>query len=116
MIDCEQLITPTLINSWTDYGNGYSTVGYWKDSFGYVHLKGAVSNPSQVINNTIFTLPDGYKPLSSIEFVVSGLGGWNGKSAFWTIIKILPDGSVNVGNDMVTSRVCLDEINFRAGV
>ncbi len=51
--------TPTLQNSWVNWGGEYNRAGYFKDSLGIVHLKGLVKNGTA---NTIFTLPAGYRP------------------------------------------------------
>jgi hypothetical protein len=61
-----QLITDTFTevtsfsNSWVNYGSGYDTAGYYKDAYGYVHLKGLLKNGT--ITLTMFTLPAGYRP------------------------------------------------------
>lgn len=51
---------PTLLNSWVYYGSPYNPPGYYKDSFGIVHLRGLVK--SGTMTNAIFTLPAGYRP------------------------------------------------------
>lgn len=51
--------TPNLQNGWEFYGGEYNKLGYFKDSFGIVHLKGLVRKGSGII----FTLPDGYRPV-----------------------------------------------------
>lgn len=56
----EAFITPTLQNSWVPYGGVYNNPGYWKDTFGVVHLRGMVKNGTMV--QAIFTLPAGYRP------------------------------------------------------
>jgi hypothetical protein len=55
-------IAPTLLNSWTNFGGGYQTVGYLKDPMGFVHLKGVLLGGSGASNTTVFTLPTGYRP------------------------------------------------------
>ncbi len=52
---------PTYSNSWVNYGSGYQPGGFMKDSFGFVHLFGAVKNGT--VSTTIFTLPVGYRPV-----------------------------------------------------
>jgi len=51
--------TPTLLNSWANYGGSYNPAGYFKDSMGIVHLRGLVRSGTA---STIFTLPVGYRP------------------------------------------------------
>lgn len=56
----EDWIAPTLLNGWVYYGHVWNTAGYFKDSFGIVHLKGLIKNGST--GQPIFTLPAGYRP------------------------------------------------------
>ncbi|EHI98055.1 hypothetical protein CDLVIII_1356 [Clostridium sp. DL-VIII] len=50
---------PTLINGWINY-SGYGYLYYWKDSLGYVCIRGVVSSGTP--DTPIFTLPAGYRP------------------------------------------------------
>lgn len=59
-ISQETWTTPNLLNGWTNYHNTYNSAGYFKDSFGIVHLKGLVKNGQT--NKAIFTLPNNYRP------------------------------------------------------
>lgn len=53
-------VAPTLAGSWLNFNSGYAPVGYIKDSFGIVHLRGlAVSGAN---GSTIFILPVGFRP------------------------------------------------------
>ena len=58
-------ITPSYSNSWVDFGtdvaNNWDGARYFKDEYGYVHLRGLVKNGSSA-TATIFTLPEGYRP------------------------------------------------------
>ena len=57
----EDWTAPTLINGWTDFGGVYETIGYMKDEFGFVHIRGMVKGGS--VGEILFTLPEGYRPL-----------------------------------------------------
>lgn len=81
---------PTLVNSWTVS----TTVGYLKDSLGFVHLKGVVQAPAAGVNSTVFTLPVGYRPGQAVEFAAKY---WNGA------VNTL--GSVNVSTAGVVTAV-----------
>ena len=59
----EAWTTPTLAGTWSVPAN--FTVGYYKDTLGRVHLKGAVTGGSAT---TIFTLPSGYRPPQTLSF------------------------------------------------
>ncbi|MFZ5852297.1 MAG: hypothetical protein ACOYY2_13015 [Actinomycetota bacterium] len=50
--------TPSLLNGWTNYANGYAAAGYRIDRTGEVWLKGLVRSGTGII----FTLPVGYRP------------------------------------------------------
>ncbi len=51
---------PAFQNSWVAWGAGEGVPGYWKDPFGFVHLKGVIK--SGTINAVAFNLPPGYRP------------------------------------------------------
>ncbi|MEB4593419.1 hypothetical protein VSS37_20750 [Candidatus Thiothrix sp. Deng01] len=56
----ENWVAPTLLNGWVNYGGGFNDAGYFKDSFGIVHLRGLVK--SGQTQKAIFNLPNGYRP------------------------------------------------------
>lgn len=60
-------IAPTLTTGWANYGGGWQSAGYMKDSMGFVHLRGLVVRSSGSAT-TIFTLPSGYRPSAGIMF------------------------------------------------
>lgn len=102
----ESFIAPTLTNSWVNYNNGYSTVGYYKDAFGVVCFRGLIK--SGTINTSAFTLPSGYRPLTTISVPI------NSNNAFG-VLEIRSDGTVVpvMGSN---TWVSFDGISFRAGV
>jgi microcystin-dependent protein len=55
---------PTLLNGWGNYGGGYQTARYTRDSTGTVFIEGLVNAGSGII----FTLPTGYRPATAIIF------------------------------------------------
>ena len=96
--------TPTLQNGWVNFGSGFNTVGYFKDSLGIVHLKGLVRAGS----GTIFTLPAGYRPASRELHAVATHPDEMGR------IDVLTDGQVSMVKGKNTW-ISLDGITFRAG-
>jgi len=98
---------PILGNNWVAYGIDSASPGYYKDSFGRVHLRGSVKAGT---GTQIFQLPSGFRPDATLHFLViansSGAfgGGW---------IAIASDGAVLffAGNNALVS---LDSISFRA--
>ena len=96
---------PNFENSWTNYNTStHQSCAFYKDSFGIVRLKGAVSTGT--ISSSIFTLPVGYRPLKSINQTVLSNGAFG-------IIQINSSGTVicTTGTNTIVS---LDNIAFRA--
>lgn len=80
-------VTPSLSNSWTDFGSGYQGARYCKDALGWVHVEGLVKDGSPD-TATIFTLPAGYRPAGSLIFA-----SWNASGA--ARITVGSDGQVS---------------------
>ncbi|NEP89927.1 MAG: hypothetical protein F6K18_25610 [Okeania sp. SIO2C2] len=97
--------TPTLQNGWVNYGRGYNSAGYFKDSLGIVHLKGLVKNGTA---NTIFTLPVGYRPAAQELHSVATSPNAMAR------VDILSNGTVQRISGSSTW-ISLDGITFRAG-
>ena len=70
----QQVIAPSFLSSWVDYGGNYQTAGYWKDRDNMVHLRGEIKTGS--MNNAAFTLPAGYRPEAIINFASSSNGAF----------------------------------------
>jgi hypothetical protein len=70
-------ITPTLLNSWTNYGSGWNTAGYRKIA-GIVYLKGLVTGGTQ--GTVVYNLPAGFRPIGGMHFanVTSTAGAGSG--------------------------------------
>ncbi|MDT0123868.1 hypothetical protein Q9R46_14500 [Paenibacillus sp. RRE4] len=100
--DAPAWITPTLLNGASQYVD-YQKVGYIKDGFGIVHLRGLIATAPA--NSRIFILPAKYRPAYQLIFRVAGAG-----ESYE--IRITADGSVfttNTGN-----YISLDGITFQA--
>ncbi len=66
---------PAFLNSWVNYGGGYETAGFYKESWLRVFLTGEVKSGGS--GTTIFTLPAGYRPKNREQFAVvtdTGIG------------------------------------------
>ncbi len=59
-VNIGEIGAPSFENAWVNFSTGEASAGYWKDPFGFVHLKGVIK--SGTINTTAFTLPPGYRP------------------------------------------------------
>lgn len=66
-------IAPTFTNAWVNFGGVQAPVGYFKDQFGLVHIRGMMQNG--VANAAAFTLPTGYRPVYEESFGVVGSAG-----------------------------------------
>lgn len=64
-------LVPTLINSWANNGGGFETIGYLKDSLGFVHLKGVIH--AGTTSTVAFILPAGYRP-GATTFSATAIG------------------------------------------
>jgi hypothetical protein len=63
-----EILYPTFQNSWVNYdANTWTPAMYWKDTTGVVHLQGLVRGGA--LDTTIFTLPEGYRPLDGLIFI-----------------------------------------------
>jgi hypothetical protein len=102
----EAWIAPTLLNSWVNHGAGFSNVGYHKDPWGYVHLRGLAASGSSA-TSVIFTLPAGYRPASERVFASVA------NDAFCEI-RVQTDGDVFAQAGGSTANfTSLDGISFR---
>lgn len=99
----EDWIEPTLLNGWENYGSPLATLAFYKDEFSNVHIKGTVK--SGTINQILFTLPEGYRPLNNLGFSCVSSGSIS-------VVSILPTGSARITNGSNTD-VSLDSISFR---
>lgn len=82
--------TPTLLNGWSNYNNGYATVKFTRTSQGVVVLSGLVRGGAG--QTTIFSLPPGYRPADgSLVFnqPVAASSGARGAR-----VDVQPDGTV----------------------
>jgi hypothetical protein len=105
---------PGFQNNYTNYGSGFSTVGFYKDSTGIVHLRGTLKKLSGTFDGSaVFTLPAGYRPpqiLSLPAATDSGSGalqiGTDGSVVVycWTGPCTTGGGGVGIGIDGLTFR------------
>lgn len=96
--------TPTLLNSWLNYGNGYQNAGYYKDAFGIVHLRGLIWNGT--VGAACFVLPVGYRPAARVLFSTQS----NSAPGRVDVESI---GNVLVVSPSVSNWVTLENLSFR---
>lgn len=97
---------PAFQNSWANYGStpGNTPLGFWKDALGVVHLSGDIASGS---GSTVFTLPAGYRPVSSAVFPAVGDGAFG-------LLRVDPTGDVVVQAGAHTTYFSVNGISFRA--
>ena len=91
-----QVFTPSLVNGWTNFEQGYETIKYWKDDLGIVHIQGAITAGTA---NVMFILPAGYRPSGFLLVTVASVNSSSGWDDFQVMIR--PNGSVEVNTGIV---------------
>lgn len=101
----ETWIAPTLLNSWANFGGGFSAAGYYKDASGVVRLKGTITGGTATADTVLFTLPVGYRPSESLFVAVVSNNSFGA-------VHVNTDGSVMVraGSNVF---FCLNGVSFR---
>jgi hypothetical protein len=96
---------PQFENGAQNFGQGFSTAGFFIDHEGIVHLKGTVTAPTFAV---IFTLPARYRPSQQLFIATQA-------TQVASAIYIYPNGDVQVrGGQGPTNNYALDSITFRA--
>lgn len=99
--------TPTLLNSWVNYGSGYESVSYFKDKCNVVHLAGMVKSGTTTAETVIFTLPEGYRPRASEKFFCVSLNAI-------CVIDVYATGNVAIKAGANNGWISLSGISFLA--
>ena len=103
----EDIQTPTLLNSWVNYGSGYESASYFKDKCGVVHIAGFIKSGTITDGTVIFTLPDGYRPRASEKFIVVSLNAI-------CVLDIYGNGNLTIRAGANSGWLSLSGISFRA--
>ncbi len=99
---------PPFQNGWHNFGGGFSTGGFFKDTLGIVHLKGNLTGAGS--GTTAFTLPEGYRPAEAL--VMPAAGGVAGPVA--ANVAVLQDGQLQVTCEgLVACAIGMDGLAFR---
>jgi hypothetical protein len=94
---------PAFQNTWHNFGGGYSTMAFAKDSAGFVHLKGTIS--AGTFSVPAFTLPAGYRPAQNLVLGV----------AIERDATVLTNGDVTVFQSGAETNAGFDGLIFKAG-
>jgi len=86
-------IAPTLGNGWLAYGAPFEPPGYYKDSNGFVHLRGLIKSGTvgTGTTGTVWTMPAGYIPPYTHLTITAASGG-----AYTARVDVVNDGAVRV--------------------
>ena len=108
------LQTPSLQNSWTDFGGSRLPARYYKDKFGTVIFQGSIKNANPISGgeSMLFQLPAGYRPAGRVRLPVMTL---NGTTPTFGNITIDSDGYV-YANSGGNTEFALDGVLFRTAV
>jgi len=93
---------PAFQNSWTNFGNGYTSMAFAKDSLGFVHLKGTVTGGTFLA--PVFTLPAGYRPEQNLFMPVAEQIG----------ALVLTTGEVEIEQEGTNANAGFDGLSFKA--
>lgn len=117
-IDIGSWINLSYLNSWAISGS--RAIGYIKDRFGFVHLRG-LANAGASSSATIATLPSGFRPLTGAGFddytylMATQFGG--SANDFVKISIDATSGNIRVSTNYdVTNDISFDGISFYAGI
>lgn len=99
-------IAGTLLGAWANglLGSGFAPVGYYKDTFGIVRLRGLPTGG--VIGTAIITLPVGYRP-EFRQLIATESSGAHG------VIDLRTNGDV-IASIGAAAQFSLDSVSFRA--
>ena len=100
--------TPTLLNSWIDYGVTFQTARYRRQG-DTVIVEGLIKGGAMLVNTVLFTLATGYRPLASHIFMQA----LTGANAFARVDVQGPGGNVILGVAAASNAyLSLDGISF----
>lgn len=103
----EEWQTPTLLNSWVNYGTGYESAYYCKDKCNIVHLTGLIKAGVTTAETVIFNLPEGYRPKAIEKFFAISVDSI-------CVIEISATGDVKIKSGANSEWLSLSGICFRA--
>lgn len=99
----------TFTNSWADVGGSYYATKYTKDAWDRVTIRGRINTGAS--GTAAFTLPEGYRPNATVEFICAGVAGGSPATAY---VKITSSGVLTPTIAGAAIEVSLDGITFVA--
>lgn len=104
MVGSPRWTPPTFLNSWVNYGAGYTDIGFSKGPDGFIRLRGLMK--LGVINTPAFTLPVGCRPEKVCVYAVIS----NGAIGY---LEVRANGDV-VPTNGSNAYYSLDNVQFQA--
>jgi hypothetical protein len=95
-------------NSWVNYGGDTNNAGYYKDTEGWVYLRGTIKTGT--VDLAAFALPLGYRSVRAHQFIVS-----SGSATGVGVVEVANTGVVMPKTFSNNSWVSLDNIRFHTG-
>lgn len=103
---------PDFTPGWSHQAGSYYDVAFRKDAAGRVQLRGAATFGSDTANfNSVFTLPQAYRPAVCVVHSVASFDGAGTQSQYGAV-EICPDGMIAMYGDTDERFVSLDGIAF----
>lgn len=102
----EEKQTPELLNGWTNYGEGYENLSFWKDKMGIVHVSGLIKSGATAAETVIFNLPTGYRPAYNEKFFSVSVNDI-------CIFDVCSNGDVIIKTNVKSGWVSLSGIAFK---
>lgn len=98
------MTSPSLENSWVNYGAGWEGAGWRHVPGGRVALSGSVKDG---VAATIFTLPSDARPADDLLFLVSAVSGTGTAK-----IQVTPSGTIDMISGTASNGLSLAGIEF----
>jgi hypothetical protein len=95
----------TLENSWVNFGSGYTEAAYYKDTHGFVHVRGTIKDGTTTDGTTILTLPTGYRPTQHGNYLARN-------NTNVGLVVVNAGGTVTVGGLTSATELSLNGIYF----
>jgi hypothetical protein len=99
--------TPTLLNSWVNYGAPYANAGYYRDAAGIVRLGGVLKTGTN--GTAAFVLPAGYRPAAT-RYCPAIFSAGAGLVSIDRFGNVAPTNAGGTGATLAS----LDGVSFRA--
>lgn len=110
------ILDADLMNNWLNYGSGWSSFEYAKDTSGTVFLKGLIKDGTLTGSgdSTVFRLPVGYRPTETRLFTISYWDAAAPTQLKHGRVDVEPDGDIRLRGLTSNDWVSLEQLAFAA--